>query len=310
MHTIQRHRPGRAAITAIAALALAASCALAAPGTADAHSGHTRSWSGSTDLTRLQLGNGKVSTTGPRRGWVYACQSGRGGGTRWRPWVSGSTWSWVEKPKVQGTVRWSQASIRIRRSGSERTITGNGLPRHATGSFPISSSDPAYQYDRNPNSIGQTRIDLELPATPSFASTPGCLPNGPIGVMTSGVAIFNALDADGNDAPATELQDRCSGHPAPRGTYHYHSLTNCIASGKAGQHSRVIGWALDGFPITGPRGANGVTMTNGRLDACHGHRHALIIGGRRTVTYHYHATMQYPYTLGCFRGTSVLAGAR
>ena len=34
------------------------------------------------------------------------------------------------------------------------------------------------------------------------------------------------------------------------------------------------------------------------LDACHGHKHK--VGGRRV--YHYHATREFPYTLGCFSG--------
>ena len=295
--------------TLVAALALAAALAAALPSTADAHGSH-RAWSAGTNLDSLQLGDGRVSTSTARRGSVYSCSSTNLSRTPFRPWVSGSTWSWFDKPKVAGLVRWSGGGVRIRRSGSYRYITGNGLPRHATGSFPIGSSDPAGRYDRNPNSIGTTSIDLRLPASPRRASSPGCLPMGPIGVMTSGVALFNALDAEGHDAPATEMQDRCSGHPEQRGTYHYHSLPNCISSGKAGQHSKVIGWALDGYPITGPRGANGVTMTNARLDACHGHTHALVIDGKRVVTYHYHATMQYPYTLGCFHGTSVFAGRR
>ena len=36
--------------------------------------------------------------------------------------------------------------------------------------------------------------------------------------------------------------------------------------------------------------------TNADLDICHGHSHG-------ALGYHYHATIEYPYTIGCYRGT-------
>jgi hypothetical protein len=42
-------------------------------------------------------------------------------------------------------------------------------------------------------------------------------------------------------------------------------------------------------------------MRNSRLDACHGHTHTVKIDGKRRSAYHYHATMEFPYTVGCFR---------
>jgi hypothetical protein len=30
--------------------------------------------------------------------------------------------------------------------------------------------------------------------------------------------------------------------------------------------------------------------------------------GKETVIYHYDATIEYPYTVGCFRGTAISAG--
>jgi hypothetical protein len=268
----------------------------------------SRSWAGTTDLDHLQIGDGRVSTLAARRGYVFACQAATGGGPQApsMPWRSGSQWSWIDKPRTAGNVDWSSATFRVTTVSGERLITGNGLPSHGTGIFPMTSSDPASVYGANPSTIGQTTIDLALPASPRVASTPGCLPGGPIGVYTSGAILFNALDAEGLDAPAREIQDRCGGHPENRGTYHYHSLSNCIWSGPSGRHSNVIGWALDGFPITGPRGDGGTTMTNAMLDACHGHTGTISVNGQRVRTYHYHATMQYPYTLGCFRGTSVV----
>jgi len=40
-------------------------------------------------------------------------------------------------------------------------------------------------------------------------------------------------------------------------------------------------------------------------DACHGHTHTVPWDGALTDIYHYHATTEYPYTLGCYVGTPV-----
>jgi hypothetical protein len=39
-------------------------------------------------------------------------------------------------------------------------------------------------------------------------------------------------------------------------------------------------------------------MSNDDLDLCHGHKHG-------TLGYHYHATLEYPYTVGCYMGTPI-----
>ena len=288
------------ACTAVALAALTQSaCAhddVAAAGAAD----------GDLDVTRLSVGDGRVTTSGARRGWVYACRTPMGGAPGARgggPWIDGSTWDLTQKPTVDGTVRWDGATYRVRRRGSRRAIAGNGLPAHATGTFPIQPSDDAYEYDRNPNPVASAAFDVELPASPRKAARPSCLGMGAIGVLDSGAVLYDALDAGGRDAAAHELQDACGGHPQQSGQYHYHALPACSRTGPSKAHSRRLGWAFDGFPIYGPRGEGGEYARNSALDACHGHTHAIELDGRRRRAYHYHATMEYPYTLGCFRGT-------
>ena len=118
-------------------------------------------------------------------------------------------------------------------------------------------------------------MSVVLPSNPAKAASPACssAAGAVIGFLNTGVAIFNALDAGGKDAPAHEIQDSCDGHPEVTGQYHYHSLPRCIAVGSKKKHSKRIGWARDGFPIFGPRGAKGEYMLNNDLDACHGHTH-------------------------------------
>jgi len=260
--------------------------------------------------TALPLGDGKVTTTGPKRGWIYSCESPRGGGPGAQadgPWIKGSTWDSTQKLAVGGSVAW-QSTTRFRVSASSLRIGGNALPSHRTGVFPIRSSDPAYAYDRNPNAISAQSIAYSLPATPKVAAKASCVGMGPIGVMLTGAVLFNGLDAAGRDAAAHEVQDRCGGHPQMQGQYHYHSLSVCAAGNSTSAHSTLVGYALDGFGIYGLRGAGGTLLTNADLDACHGHVHTTSWRGTNVRMYHYHATREYPYTLGCFRGTPARGG--
>jgi hypothetical protein len=258
------------------------------------------------DVTRLPLGDGRVSTA-PRRGYVYACQrtaSRPNGPDHAGAWIDGSSFDLTEKAVVDGQVRW-QGRIRFSRTSSGLVVSGNGLPRNTlTGRFPIAPSDDAYAYDRNPNTISPQTVTLTLPV-PSAANKASCLPMGMIGIAANGVTIFNALDDSHRDAVAHEAQDLCDGHPQRRGIYHYHSIPDCLTGKTAASQEKLVGYALDGFPILGPRSENGKLLTDADLDACHGHTARITVDGKRVRTYHYHATLEYPYTLGCFRGNPV-----
>ncbi len=104
------------------------------------------------------------------------------------------------------------------------------------------------------------------------------------------------------------MQDACAGHPQQAGQYHYHGLPSCLSYGSEKKHSKVIGWAFDGFPITGPVGNKGRYMRLSDLDVCHGHTHTLKYDGERQRLFHYHATHEFPYTVGCYRGTAASQG--
>ena len=112
------------------------------------------------------------------------------------------------KPAVDGKVTWP-GRIQIVREDDARRVNGNGLPNHPTGIYPIARDSEAFRYDRNPNSIAERPMVRTIPALPVQALSASCLPLGPIGVMLTGVAIFNALDALGKDAVAHEIQDAC-----------------------------------------------------------------------------------------------------
>lgn len=253
----------------------------------------------------LPVGDGKYSTSTAQIGSVYACsqyaqnlQTDSGGAQTRGPWFTNNNTEYdiTKKPHVQGSVSW-KGSFSDVVTGNTRTITTNGLPlAHTTGVFPIAATDPAYAYDRNPNSIKAQSETYTLSADPSYGA-PQCM-GGQVGVMLTGVPLFSAFDAGGRDAGAWEVQDDCSGHPQEAGEYHYHTLSSCI---KDVGVSTVIGFALDGFPITGPNVGTNNVLTTADLDECHGITSPVTLDGKTVTTYHYVMTEDFPYSVSCFR---------
>jgi hypothetical protein len=258
---------------------------------------------GPVDLTSLPLGDNKYTTSSAKKGYVYVCHVATGGqGAQGNgPWIHGTTWDSTTKVAVAGSIPWPNASVKITVSGSTRTIVSNDLPtNHSTGIFPISASDPAAQYDRNQSSITVQNNSLSLPANPNALATPDCI-FGVVGVMTNGVSLNDAFDALYRDAAAHEVQDSCDGHPNNEEGYHYHNLSACYKSPTVDQ---VIGYANDGFPITGPLVTKGNYLTTSDLDECHGLTSTVTMGGKQVTTYHYVMTYDFPYSVSCYRGKS------
>jgi hypothetical protein len=155
--------------------------------------------------------------------------------------------------------------------------------------------------DPNPNPIRPQAVAVRWAASPQVVAQASCVPMGPVGYSLDGVAIFNGLDAQGRDAVAYEVQDACAGHPQQQGLYHYHGFSPCLH--QQAQFGEVLGFALDGFPILGPKTNDGHWIQNAELDECHGQYGPVNIGGTTVMTYHYRFTREYPYTVGCYRGT-------
>jgi hypothetical protein len=261
-------------------------------------------------ITSLPVGDGKLSRA-EEAGSVFSCQTTfgpAGGAFRDGPWIRGDgTWDPTAKLHVPGSIAWPQGQYEVRREGASRIITTNGVPAdQTTGVFPVAADDPAYQYDRNPNVIRPRPQTLTLPALPAVAPTATCLNMGAIGVLTDGVVLFNALDAQGRDAAAHEVLDGCDGHPERTGQYHHHEVPSCLlARAKGG--STLVGYAFDGFGVFIERHADGSLLTNRELDDCHGRTAPVVWDGEAVNLYHYVATAEYPYTVGCYRGTPALA---
>lgn len=269
----------------------------------------TNRWkkAGSVLLTTLPLGDTKVSTKGATVGWLYACSAGDasiGGSNVDGPWIHGTTWDFTTKIAVAGNHSWPTAKFDIQVSAGQRVINTNDLPTgQQTGTFPIASDDPAYKYDANPNTIGSSASHtITLPVSPTENSTPNCLGGGSVGVLLNGVFLYDALDGPGRDAVAHEEQDLCQGHPDQSGEYHYHQIPTCLRDHARGT-STIVGWANDGYPIVVERDAAGNLPNNEDLDVCHGRTSPITLDGVLKTTYHYSATLEFPYSIGCFHGT-------
>lgn len=255
----------------------------------------------------LPVGDGLYTTDSAKQGYIYACsgyasnmKTAQGGAGRRGPWFIGTTkYDLNKKAHVRGSVMW-QAQFTNKVSGNTRTITTNNLPDHPSGIFPISPSDPAYAYDRNPSSIKGQAFTYSLSSAPAYGS-PSCM-GGQVGVMLTGVALFSGFDAAGRDAGAWEVQDSCDGHPEKEGVYHYHTLSGCIKNISV---KTVIGFALDGFPITGPQVGASNILTTADLDECHGLTSQVVLDGKNVTTYHYVMTQDFPYSVSCYRGTAI-----
>lgn len=190
---------------------------------------------------------------------------------------------------LQGTVSVDSSS-----NANNHIITSNGIPDHTTGTFP--------QAKTNPNSIEKQTFRFFVPKIPKIASESSCLTFGPIAVSKNGIPLFNPHNINGDNAvegDTAEVFDNCDGHPDMRGVYHYHQTPDCLYDNT---NDEFIGVALDGFPIYGIKNSTGQEMTSKDLDQCHGH----VYNGE----YRYRLTRDYPYIMGCFKGTRANQGGR
>jgi arylsulfotransferase ASST/YHYH protein len=276
----------------IATLSAAALAAVAIHGGTSARASSTR------------LGDGLVTNTEPRKGWAYACSKIRRTTGGALPWISGKTYDPARKPLVDTSIRWPRATFAIRRRGNARSFLGNGLPvGDATGSFPPRPADDAASYARNAPALAEQRVKGHISGTPERRHEASCLSaSQPVAVALNGVPILPGFAPSGLDAAAREVHDACGGRTDRLGRYFYRAGMRCLTTGASRRaHSPQIGYARDGFPLFGPRGPGGRLLRSSGLDDCHGHTHAVRVGGREVETYHYHLTGDFPYTVGCFR---------
>ena len=139
----------------------------------------------------------------------------------------------------------------------------------ATHAYVVSTGIPSYNvgpWGPNPNTAQEQDHVFKIPLNPQAATgAHTSTPLGPIGVLSNGVPFFNALDAFSynnqniwhqNAIIAEAISfDGCEGHPQMQGVYHHHMIPPCLLNelgDNPTEHSPIIGYAFDGFPIYGP----------------------------------------------------------
>jgi hypothetical protein len=185
-------------------------------------------------------------------------------------------------------------------------VHARNLPNHPTSKFPSAAGSG----DRNPNYIQEQDSTYYLPLNPEHnpnaqamadqRNSNRALPMGPTGFAVNGVVFFNPFDMGNVDA--TDLMDRCCGHPNQTNQYHYHKYPVCVKSpfaDEGAEHSPLIGWAFDGYAMYGPYEGQGVMAKDSKenpLNAFNGHEDP-------DRGWHYHVTPgKFPYLLGGYWG--------
>lgn len=211
--------------------------------------------------------------------------------------------------------------------GKYRHFVGNGLPTTPIGNFPVQAGTAAYPYYASlpagtnpvtgqpyqPNDMSDEIYVAPYNLTSFLPLKPVATGYYPIDSLIVGITLTGGVwhaelapDSNGQYYSPTNVlpMDACFGHPYSN-QYHYHGYSwRCFPNQGTAGHSPLFGYALDGFGIYGPRDTDGVMITNAKLDKCHGHVGPVIDGeGVPTVAYHYHLNREYPFSVGCFRGS-------
>jgi len=184
-------------------------------------------------------------------------------------------------------------------------VRSQNLPNHPTAVFP----DRSRLLDGNPNSIQQKDYTWVLPLEPQVnpqhvamneRNANQALPMGPIGIATNGIVFFNPFDQGAEDA--VWRLDRCCGHPTPDATYHYHKYPVCVKSpwsDDGEDHSPVIGFAFDGFPVYGPYEAKGELAKDSKSNPLN----EFNVHFDEERGWHYHVTPgKFPHIIGGYWG--------
>ena len=141
-------------------------------------------------------------------------------------------------------------------------IKSTGIPSYTIGPWAM-----------NPNTPTNQNWTFKIARFPVPAVTNAAAGNGQIGVLKNGVALFNSGDAMSYNnqniwhriAQYFEAVsfDTSGGHPAPGGVYHYHINMKKLYIPDDNEHSPILGYMFDGYPLYGPYGYSNTNGTGG-----------------------------------------------
>ena len=171
----------------------------------------------------------------------------------------------------------------------------------------------------NPNTPANQDFCFRITFNPQ--ENTGTLTNtglGHIGVWRNGVSIFNAKDAFSYNNQGVWFQDAyvfegssfdaCLGHPAGNGEYHHHVNPTCLYNDSdEANHSPIVGYAFDGYPIYGAYGYSNPLDPNSAVSRMQSGQQLRNISSRQTLadgtnlpTYQYGPTVNSQYPIGSF----------
>lgn len=207
----------------------------------------------------------------------------------------------AERTDVILAADWSDG-VTITFESEAVVVASDGLPDHEIADEYL-GAEAATSYD----------AQFRFPLVPTASNNPAATPSGPIGVAVSGAVFFNPFESEDSDSAANDENetidgvpfiDSCGGHPLANGSvYHYHGIPSCISNAldTPGQHSEIVGFLFDGYPVYGPQDLGGQSPID--LDSCNGH-----FGPTPDFaedTYHYHVTAEANYISECFAGFAI-----
>ena len=147
----------------------------------------------------------------------------------------------------------------------------------------------------NPNCAKEQNYKFLIPKNPRKLNAPLNIASSmqEIGIALNGVVIAGPYDSQNKIAPYNRVVDQCASHSDPQGMYHYHFAPLCmknIANEEFVTNPLIqIGWSFDGYKI---KGLADRKTHYPEIDICNGHEH--------DGEYHYHATRDFPFFMGCY----------
>ncbi len=228
-------------------------------------------------------------------------------------------------------------------TATRRTMTANGVPDHAPGTFPNSG---------NPNTIKAVNVNFLTTLNPASAAQSDIA--HVVGYVNNGVKLDPSTAESYQNAGVWKIEalnqtyfafgvDASNAHVQPDGAYHYHGMPEgYITRQNKGTAMTMVGFAVDGFPIyarygyatatdasSGTRKINASYRLKTTASAGRPSTSAVPMGtftqdyeyvaglgdldecnGRFGVTpefpsgiYHYYITEGYPYIQRCVKGT-------
>lgn len=182
------------------------------------------------------------------------------------------------------------SSVKVFKNSKYYLVESNGIPAHQM-MVGIKSWQQQVPTIQNYTGSNAWSIPIKPVIAAKSVSAKDHFLRGAIAIAVNGVPIFNALNNRGDDALLSGELDNWGGHCGQADDYHYHIAPTHLQTviGK----KVPIAYALDGFPIYGATEIDGKKVTG--LDSLNGHFDS-------KKNYHYHATSNYPYINGGFKG--------